>query len=117
MHLPTGFRQLGFNLKVGFGDKAGLRWRRCCLQDIYGEGVGGSPLRKYGGARGGIQNRYSQTAEYLRPDGLKHMSIAVWPEFHKAVKQYVADGHTCDHRCGCQTDEKGGLLARSHSGR
>ena len=28
---------------------------------------------------------------YLGPDGLKHMGLAVRPEFHKALKRFAAD--------------------------
>lgn len=41
--------------------------------------------------RGEIQNGYHQAMGYLGPDGLKHMGLAVWPEFHKPLKQYAAD--------------------------
>ena len=30
---------------------------------------------------------------YLRPEGLKHMGLGVWPEFHKPLRRYAADRH------------------------
>ena len=60
---------------------------------ITGGGVGSSTLRKHGVAKGGNSKRVCSNYGNPRPGGLKHMGLAFWPEFHKALKQYAADKH------------------------